>query len=128
MDEAENFVPSGRANPSTESTVELIRQIRKYGLGMVLASQAPKGIDHEALGNTANQFLGRLTAPAHIEAAKDMAQSRNTVIDDFGKLTRGTFYAAGEGTSFRKVQAPICLSHHAQPLHEDEIVERARRA
>ena len=128
MDEAQNFVPSGGANPSTESTVDLIRQIRKYGLGMVLASQAPKGINHEALGNTANQFLGRLTAPAQIEAAKDMAQSRNTVIDDFGKLTRGTFYAAGEGTSFRKVQAPICLSHHAQPLHEDEIVERARRA
>lgn len=128
MDEAQNFVPSGGANPSTDSTVDLIRQIRKYGLGMVLASQAPKGINHEALGNTANQFLGRLTAPAQIEAAKDMAQSRNTVIDDFGKLTRGTFYAAGEGTSFRKVQAPICLSHHAQPLHEDEIVERARRA
>lgn len=40
MDEAQNFVPSGSSNPSTESTVELIRQIRKYGLGVVLASQA----------------------------------------------------------------------------------------
>jgi hypothetical protein len=29
------------------------------------------------------------------------ARSRNMVIDDFGKPTRGTFYAAGEGTSFR---------------------------
>lgn len=46
------LVPSGKANPSTDSTIEIIRQVREYGLGMVLASQAPKGIHHQALGNT----------------------------------------------------------------------------
>lgn len=128
MDEAQNFVPSGNANPSTESTVELIRQIRKYGLGIVLASQAPKGIHHQTVGNTANQFLGRLTVQAQIDAAKAMADSRTSVVDDLGSLTRGTFYAAGEGTGFSKIEVPICLSHHTGPLHEDEVVERARRA
>ena len=128
MDEAQNFVPSGSANPSTESTVELIRQIRKYGLGIVLASQAPRGIHHQTVGNTANQFLGRLTAQAQIDAAKGMAASRTSVVDDLGSLNRGTFYAAREGTGFSKIEVPICLSHHAGPLHEDEVVERARRA
>ncbi|GAA1311702.1 hypothetical protein Psi02_72450 [Planotetraspora silvatica] len=127
MDEAQNFVPSGGPNPSTESTVELIRQIRKYGLGIVLASQAPKGINHQAVGNTANQFIGRLTVTVQINAAQTMAQSRNAFLDNLGGLPLGTFYAAGEGTAFSKIQVPICLSHHAGPLQEDEVVARARR-
>lgn len=127
MDEAQNFVPSGPSTPSTDSTVELIRQIRKYGLGVVLASQTPRGINNQALGNTANQFIGRLTAPAQIGAAQDMARSRNSSIDNLGNLTSGTFYAAGEGTAFTKVEVPFCISHHAGPLHEDEVIERAHR-
>ncbi|GLY19901.1 ATPase [Kineosporia sp. NBRC 101677] len=127
MDEAQNFVPSGRANQSTDSTVGLIRQIRKYGLGVVLGTQAPKGIHNEALGNTANQFIGRLTSPVQIGAAEDMARARNAVLDNVGGLSRGTFYATGEGATFSKTQVPICLSHHAEPLQEHEVVERARR-
>ncbi|MFI5887040.1 ATP-binding protein [Streptomyces sp. NPDC051554] len=127
MDEAQNFVPSGASNPSTESTVELIRQIRKYGLGIVLASQLPRGIHNQALGNTANQFIGRLTAVAHVEAATAMAQARNAVLDNLAGLKAGMFNAAGEGTGFSKIEVPICLSHHDVPLTEDEIVERARR-
>jgi hypothetical protein len=128
MDEAQNFVPSGRSNPSTESTVELIRQIRKYGLGIVLASQMPKGIHHQAVGNTANQFIGRLTVPAQVNAAQIMAQSRNAVLDNLGGLPPGAFYAAGEGTTFSKIHVPICLSHHTGPLQEDEVVKRAYRS
>ncbi|MFE1796592.1 ATP-binding protein [Streptomyces sp. NPDC059517] len=127
MDEAQNFVPSGASNPSRDSTVELIRQIRKYGLGMVLASQLPRGIHNQALGNTVNQFIGRLTGPAHIEAARTMAQARNAVLDNLAGLKAGQFNAAGEGTGFSKIEVPICLSHHDVPLKEDEIVERARR-
>jgi hypothetical protein len=126
MDEAQNFVPSGRSNPSTASTVELIRQIRKYGLGIILASQMPKGINNEAVGNTANQFVGRLTVPVQIAAAEEMARARNAVLDNLGGLAAGTFYAAGEGTSFNKIEVPMCLSHHAGPLQENEVVERAR--
>ncbi|GAA3560806.1 DUF87 domain-containing protein [Nonomuraea rosea] len=128
MDEAQNFVPSGGTNPSTASTVEFIRQIRKYGLGVVLASQAPKGIHHQALGNTANQFIGRLTAPAQTEAAQAMAHARNSVLDNLAGLTSGTFNAAKEGTGYSKIQVPICLSHHTGPLQEDDVVLRARRS
>jgi DNA helicase HerA-like ATPase len=127
MDEAGNFVPPGGARSSATSTIELIRQIRKYGLGIVLGAQAPKGIHHEAIGNTANQFLGALRVPAQIDAAKEMAQARNSVVDDIGALGTGTFYAAGAGSGFRKIQAPTCLTHHAGPLTVEEIVERSRR-
>jgi hypothetical protein len=69
-----------------------------------------------------------LTAPAQINAAATMAQSRNAVLDNLGGLPLGTFYAAGEGTTFSKTQVPICLSQHPGPLQEDEVVERARRS
>jgi hypothetical protein len=127
MDEAQNFVPSVGANPSTASTIEIIRQVRKYGLGVVLASQAPKGIHNQALGNTANQFIGRLTSSAQVAAAQNMAESRNASLDNLSGLGAGMFYAAAEGTTFTKVHAPMCLSHHAGPLREDEVVERAHR-
>ncbi|MGD6741602.1 helicase HerA domain-containing protein [Streptomyces sp. BH106] len=127
MDEAQNFVPSGASKPSTESTVELISQVRKYGLGIVLASQLPKGIHNQALGNTVNQFIGRLTGPVHIEAVTAMAQARNAVLDNPAGLDAGMFNAASEGTGFSKIEVPLCLSHHDVPLTEDEIVERARR-
>ncbi|WP_320775889.1 helicase HerA domain-containing protein [Streptomyces sp. CRN 30] len=127
MDEAQNFVPAGASNPSRDSTVELIRQIRKYGLGMVLASQLPRGIHNQALGNTVNQFIGRLTQTAHLEAVRIMAQARNAVLDNLAGLEAGVFNAASEGTGFSKIEVPICLSHHDVPLKEDEIVERARR-
>lgn len=127
MDEAQNFVPSAAGNPSTSSTVEIIRQVRKYGLGVVLASQAPKGIHNQALGNTANQFIGRLTAQVQVDTAQMMAQSRNSSLKDLGSLEMANFYAAGEGTSFSRIQVPICVSHHTGPLREDEVVVRSRR-
>jgi hypothetical protein len=48
-------------------------------------------------------------------------------LENVGGLPLGTFYAAGEGTGFTTINVPICLSHHAGPLREDEVVERARR-
>ncbi|MCO8277068.1 ATP-binding protein [Actinoplanes sp. TRM 88003] len=127
MDEAQNFVPAVGANTSTNSTIEIIRQVRKYGLGVVLASQAPKGIHNQVFGNTANQFFGRLTAPAQIAAAQHTAELRNTSLEDLSSLSVGMFYGAGEGTSFTKIQAPLCLSHDGGPLREDEVVARAHR-
>jgi hypothetical protein len=48
-------------------------------------------------------------------------------LDNLSGLSAGTFYAAGEGTTFTRIQAPMCLSHHTRPLREDEVVDRAHR-
>ncbi|PGD67028.1 hypothetical protein COM46_31330, partial [Bacillus pseudomycoides] len=42
MDEAQNFAPSDRSTPATQSTLALASQARKYGLGLVYATQSPK--------------------------------------------------------------------------------------
>ena len=74
MDEAQNFVPSGAITSATQSTLALSSQARKYGLGLVFATQAPKGIDNNIPGNAATQFYGLLNSSTQITVAKEFAR------------------------------------------------------
>ncbi|MGC4758332.1 hypothetical protein [Micromonospora trifolii] len=103
-------------------------QARKYGLGLVFATQAPKGLHNRIPGNAATQFFGLLTSMTQIDAAQEMARAKGSPITDVGRLTTGQFYAAIAGGEFVKMQAPICLSHHPKsPLSSEEVVDRAIR-
>ncbi|WP_218009212.1 ATP-binding protein [Herbidospora cretacea] len=128
MDEAQNFAPSGAGTVCTQSTLALASQARKYGLGLVFATQAPKGLHNRIPGNAATQFYGLLNAQVQIEAAKEMARVKGGKADDIGSLMSGQFYVAPEGAGFAKVRTPLCLSHHpASPLTTEEVIERAGR-
>jgi hypothetical protein len=127
MDEAQTFAPSGAVTPCTKSTLMLASQARKYGLGLVFATQAPKGLHNLISGNATSQFFGLLSSPVQIEAAKEMARAKGGDASQIGRLKIGQFYLASEAVRFRKVQTPLCLSHHPKsPLTEDEVVARAR--
>lgn len=63
MDEAQNFAPSGRSTVSLQSTLALSSQARKYGLGLVFATQSPRGLHNHIPGNAATQFYGLLNSP-----------------------------------------------------------------
>ncbi|MEU7587176.1 DUF87 domain-containing protein [Micromonospora sp. NPDC049230] len=126
MDEAQTLAPSGTITACTESTLALTSQARKYGLGLVFATQAPKALHNQIPGNAASQFFGLLTAPIQIEAARDVARAKGTDVPDIGKMRAGQFYAGVEGARFVKMQAPMCLSHHPRsPLTTEEVVRRA---
>ncbi|KUI26670.1 AAA family ATPase [Mycobacterium sp. IS-1742] len=112
MDEAQNFVPSVGTTACTHSTVALSSQARKYGLGLVFATQAPKGLDNRIPGNAATQFYGLLNSPTQIAVAREMARVKGGLVPDISRLQSGTFYAALEGMSFHKIRTPLCLSHH----------------
>jgi hypothetical protein len=127
MDEAQTFAPSGAMTPCTESTLALATQARKYGLGLVFATQAPKGLHNRIPGNAATQFFGFLNSPAQIEAAREMARAKGSSVLDISRLSAGNFYATGEGLAFQKVQVPMCLSHHPKsPLTTEEVIALAR--
>ncbi|MGH3683445.1 MAG: ATP-binding protein, partial [Natronosporangium sp.] len=129
MDEAQTFAPSGAMTPCTESTLALATQARKYGLGLVFATQAPRGLHNRIPGNAATQFFGFLNSPVQIEAANQMARAKGSGVLDISRLTTGQFYATGEGMPFRKVRTPLCLSYHpSSPLTTEEVVIRARGA
>ncbi|MGH3879949.1 MAG: ATP-binding protein [Actinophytocola sp.] len=127
MDEAQTLAPSGASTASTHSTIMLASQARKYGLGLLFATQAPKGLHNQIAGNATTQFYGRLNSPAQIDAANDMARAKGSSVGDISQLERGQFYVTGETFGFRRLQAPLCLSHHpASPLRLEEVIERAR--
>jgi hypothetical protein len=128
MDEAQTIAPSGAMTLSTESTLVLASQARKYGLGLVFATQAPKGLHNRIPGNAATQFFGFLNSPSQITAAQEIARAKGGSVSDISRLRAGEFYVAAEGLGLQRLTAPYCLSHHPKsPLTTDEVITRARR-
>jgi hypothetical protein len=130
IDEAQVFIPSGAAALSKTSGVQLVAQARKYGLGMIVVTQAPKGIDNKVISNCTTQFLGKQNSPTDQQSVKGMIAATGGLADDIGKLAAGEFYFKTEksGKPF-KVKTPICLSFHPpNPPAPEEVVERARRS
>ncbi|TCC43614.1 ATP-binding protein [Kribbella sindirgiensis] len=127
MDEAQTYAPSGAATACTASTLALAAQARKYGLGLVFATQAPRGLHNRIPGNATTQFFGLLNSGTQINAATELAKAKGGRVDDIARLPTGHFYAAGEGAEFERIKVPMCLSYHPpSPLTPDEVVERAR--
>ena len=103
-------------------------QARKYGLGLIFATQAPKGLHNRIPGNAATQFYGLLNSPIQIEAAREMAKAKGGDVADISRLTTGEFYLAAEGAPPVKIRTPLSLSHHPRsPLTAEEVLDRARR-
>jgi hypothetical protein len=127
MDEAQTIAPSATATASTQGTILLASQARKYGLGLLLATQAPKGVHNQVVGNATTQFFGRLNSPAQIAAATEMARAKGSSVGDISRLERGQFYVTGDTFGFRRMRVPLCLSYHPpSPLRVEEVLDRAR--
>jgi hypothetical protein len=130
IDEAQLFIPSGGGALSKTSGVQLVAQARKYGLGMIAVTQAPKGIDNKVISNCTTQFLGKQNSPTDQQSVKSMIAATGGSADDVGKLAAGEFYFKTEksGKPF-KLKTPICLSFHPpNPPTPEDVVARARRS
>ena len=128
MDEARNFAPSQKSTPCKESTLALVAQARKYGLGMIFATQAPKEIDNKIISNCTTHFYGKMNSPATIEAVRELMAAKGGSGSDIASMKVGEFYFTTEGiVSPEKIKTPLCLSYHPQnPLSQDEVVRQAR--
>ena len=129
MDEAQTVAPAVGATASTQSTLKLASQARKYGLGLLFATQAPRALHNQIPNNAATQFFGRLASPAQIDTVQELARTRGGNVPDIGRLGTGEFYLGLEGRGLQKVRTPQCLSFHpTSPLTEEEVLARARRS
>ncbi len=125
LDEAQNFAPSQAMTASKASAMALAAQARKFGLGMIFATQAPKGIETKIVSNCTTHFYGRMSSPALIEATEEMMAARGKAAGDLGRLSAGIFYYSTEGMSAPvKIRAPLCLSNHPQnPASPDDVLD-----
>jgi DNA helicase HerA-like ATPase len=128
LDEAQNFAPSVGMTASKASAKALAAQARKFGLGLILATQAPKGIDTNIVSNCTTHFYGRMSSPELTDSTKEMMASRGKAAQDLGALTTGTFYYSTLSiTQPAKLQSPLCLSYHPQnPATIEEIIQLSR--
>ncbi|PZG01335.1 ATP-binding protein, partial [Nonomuraea aridisoli] len=97
MDEAQALVPATPKTEALASTLTLASQARKYGLGLVFATQAPRGLHNQIAGNATTQFIGRLNSPTQISVVQALARARGGRADRVGRLETGQFYAVSDG-------------------------------
>jgi hypothetical protein len=131
IDEAKEFVPSSQASACKETLVRLTSQARKYGLGILFATQAPKDIDHRILNNCFTQLYGQIHSPAAVQAAKELLKQKGAPHPEkITNLNKGQFFFHnGEvNPTPIRIRTPQCLSHHTQPMTEDEVLELARKS
>ncbi|MEY2936777.1 MAG: hypothetical protein RL033_7526, partial [Pseudomonadota bacterium] len=65
IDEVYGLLPPHPANPPTKGPiVQLMKQARAYGVGVVLATQNPMDLDYRALSNAGLWCIGRLQTDA----------------------------------------------------------------
>jgi hypothetical protein len=129
LDEAQNFAPSQEGTACKASTRSLAAQARKYGLGMIFATQMPRGIDGTIVSNATTHVYGRMSSPAALQAIHELMAAKGGAAGDVAGLGRGEFYFSTEGLSRPvKIRTPLCLSWHpANPPTADEVVAMARR-
>jgi energy-coupling factor transporter ATP-binding protein EcfA2 len=130
IDEARDFVPATRSVPGKESLLRLVPQARKYGLGILFATQAPKSVDQQLIASCATHFYGRVSSPAAIETVREQIRRRGGSGSDVATLMPNVFYAHTEGMSSPIRVAPLpCLSAHPpSPPGDFEIIQRAQRS
>jgi DNA helicase HerA-like ATPase len=107
--------------------LRLTAQARKYGLGLIFATQAPKSIDHNIVANCNTHFYGQANSPAAISVVQEQIRLRGGTGKDVPHLGTGKFYiySAKTGPPF-KIIVPLCLSFHPlTPPPEEEIIRRA---
>ncbi|MGC1272815.1 MAG: DUF87 domain-containing protein [Planctomycetaceae bacterium] len=132
IDEAKDLVPSRKTTECKESLMRLAAQARKYGLGLVFATQHPRDIETKIVGNCATHLYGLNNSPASIETLKDLMVQKGGSGNDIGRLKRGQFYIYNADAGHRapiKIQMPMSLSVSPDnPLEESTILEKARRS
>jgi hypothetical protein len=129
IDEARDFVPSTQPSACLGTIQRLAAQARKYGLGLILATQDPKGIDNTIIAQCATQWFGKMNAPATIGAATELLGAKGASReDDVSALRPGRFYVFNSDhlSPPAKLVTPMCLSTNAAALTPDSIVRKAR--
>ncbi len=71
IDRGQGLPPVQKSSECKESMLRLGAQARKYGLGLVFATQHPKDIEHKLIGNSSTHFYGLNNSPASLATLQE---------------------------------------------------------
>lgn len=73
IDEIAQFLPAGNKNTSAKEALRLLfKQGRKYGVGIILATQSPGDADYKAMSQAGTWMIGRLSMRQDINKVKPL--------------------------------------------------------
>ena len=123
----ESFFPPSAKPISKPPLMRLVRQARKYGCGLVFATQNVKDIDYKGLGNISNWFVGQLkNAREHQYIGEGMGSSliegsqidRREISGLLPQLKQGMFINVNAEGQARTFKAGYIGSLHMRPSLE----------
>lgn len=129
LDEAAPFLPRS-SSESKPALMLLSQQARKYGVGLLLATQNPMDLDYNATAQFATQFFGTANQPQVVRFIQDIMEKRGLRNLNPASLKAGSFYVSAPSLAQPiKLQAPMCLSWHPRNRTptDEEILDRVRR-
>ncbi|MEW5723472.1 MAG: ATPase, partial [Thermodesulfobacteriota bacterium] len=133
LDEARDFVPAAAPAACKAALIRLVSQARKYGLGLIFATQAPKSLENKVIVNCTTQVYGRANSPEAIRVVREQIKQRGGSGEDVPTLEKGRFYLYSETVNHErpaqpvKIAVPMCLTHHPpSPLDEAGVLRRAQ--
>ncbi|WP_025273585.1 helicase HerA domain-containing protein [Haloglycomyces albus] len=122
LDEAQTIAPSQKSTASLQSTRTIASQARKFGLGLLVATQSPSGIDNQIIGNCMTHVYGRLVQPTQVKRAEEIAAGISSRKFNFQGLGRGEFYLVGENAPNSAFHSRMCLTLHSPSAPSDDDV------
>jgi hypothetical protein len=122
IDEAKDFAPTLKSSPSKGAIIRFASQSRKYGLGIILATQAAKSVDSQIVTNCATQFFGRQSSPTNIATAEEYLGKKGVIAG----LSAGHFYLRHFDGGSQELHVSLGLSAHLGPADEKEIIALAK--
>ena len=128
LDEAREFLPSGQSNPPSKPGIKLmLHEGRKYGLGTIIATQAPTDVDYKAMGQCQSAFIGMLRQDRSKDKVKNLletAPNSEGIIESLPTLDAGEFELfspkafPGEVVSMK---SRWLLTPHGKPLQSKDL-------
>lgn len=97
IDEVAPYVPPVRKPVCKASLSTLLRQARKYGVGILLATQSPGDVDYNALGQIGTWLLGRLVMRQQMDkvmpflSAAGRGMDMEDILDGLPAMEKGKF-------------------------------------
>ncbi len=137
MDEIFGYFPPVANPPSKKPLLNLLKQARAFGLGIVLATQNPADLDYKGLANIGTWFVGRLQTEqdkarlldglqtaSQSGSAQGLSVDRQALSDLLSKLPARSFLMNNVHDNAPTLFGTRwCMSYLAGPLSRQQIAQ-----